>query len=95
MFENVNIDWNLQHEDGSTDFSDEETLEDAPRTLQRTPERRNNGTRPMSVYNTPSQADLEESPENNRTSDWSRYRLDQGYEPSLKTIAQITVGAKM
>ena len=47
MFENVNIDWNLQHEDGSTDFSDEETLEDAPRTLNRTPDKKNN--RPISV----------------------------------------------
>ena len=47
MFENVNIDWNLQHEDGSTDFSDEEMLEDAPRTLNRTPDKKNN--RPISV----------------------------------------------
>jgi Arf-GAP/SH3 domain/ANK repeat/PH domain-containing protein len=52
MFENVNIDWNLSHEDGSTDFSDEETLEDQqqPRTLTRTPDRKN---RPMSVYPSP------------------------------------------
>ncbi len=50
MFENVNIDWNLSHDDGSTDFSDEETLEDPPRTLTRTPDRKN---RPMSVYTTP------------------------------------------
>merc|ERR1719320_1894830 len=48
MFENVNIDWNLSHDDGSTDFSDEETLEDHPRTLTRTPEKK--GTRPMSIY---------------------------------------------
>ena len=51
MFENVNIDWNLSHDDGSTDFSDEETLEDQPRTLTRTPPDRKN--RPMSVYTTP------------------------------------------
>ena len=53
MFENVNIDWNLSHDDGSTDFSDEETLEDQqqqPRTLTRTPDRK---ARPMSVYTTP------------------------------------------
>ncbi len=28
MFENVNIDWHLSHEEGSTDFSDDETLDD-------------------------------------------------------------------
>ena len=28
MFENVNIDWRISHDDGSTDFSDDETLED-------------------------------------------------------------------
>merc|ERR1719187_2162723 len=50
MFENVNIDWNLSHDDGSTDFSDEETLEDHPRTLTRTPERKGTTTRPISVY---------------------------------------------
>jgi Arf-GAP with SH3 domain, ANK repeat and PH domain-containing protein len=53
MFENVNIDWNLSHDDGSTDFSDEETLEDQPRTLTRTPDRANRAARPMSVYTTP------------------------------------------
>ena len=81
MFENVNIDWSLQHEDGSTDFSDEETLEDGPRTLNRTPDRKN---RPISVY-TPGTAE-DDSPENNRspgtTSDWSRSNTsDSGDSP--------------
>lgn len=26
MFDNVNIDWNLSHDEGSTDFSDDETI---------------------------------------------------------------------
>lgn len=25
-FDNVNIDWNLSHDEGSTDFSDDETI---------------------------------------------------------------------
>lgn len=85
MFENVNIDWNLSHDDGSTDFSDEETLEDHPRTLNRTPDKK--GTRPMSIF-TPSAADSEEvSPgSHNRshgsTSDWSRSNTsDSGDSP--------------
>ena len=76
MFENVNIDWNLSHDDGSTDFSDEETLDDHPRTLTRTPDKK--GLRPMSIY-TPVMSNGEtndDSPENNRShgssSDWSR-----------------------
>ena len=28
MFECVNIDWRISHDDGSTDFSDDETLDD-------------------------------------------------------------------
>lgn len=87
MFENVNIDWNLSHDDGSTDFSDEETLEDHPRTLNRTPDK--NKSRPMSIF-TPSSmtgADSEElSPGHNRsagsTSDWSRSNTsDSGDSP--------------
>lgn len=31
MFDNVNIDWHLSHDEGSTDFSDDETLDDHPR----------------------------------------------------------------
>lgn len=26
LFENINIDWNLSHDEGSTDFSDDETV---------------------------------------------------------------------
>jgi Arf-GAP/SH3 domain/ANK repeat/PH domain-containing protein len=26
FFDNINIDWNLSHDDGSTDFSDDETI---------------------------------------------------------------------
>merc|ERR1719220_2374333 len=81
IFENVNIDWNLSHDDGSTDFSDEETLDDHPRTLTRTPDKK--VLRPMSIY-TPVmnggnnvENENETSPENNRSghgssSDWSR-----------------------
>lgn len=28
MFENINVDWNLSHDDGSTDFSDDDTMVD-------------------------------------------------------------------
>lgn len=28
IFENINIDWNLSHDDGSTDFSDDDTVID-------------------------------------------------------------------
>lgn len=88
MFENVNIDWNLSHDDGSTDFSDEETLEDHPRTLNRTPDKKTS-SRPMSIF-TPTQAttgDSEElSPSHNRSqgssSDWSRSAAsDSGDSP--------------
>jgi len=84
MFENVNIDWNLSHEDGSTDFSDEETLEDHPRTLTRTPEKKTQ--RPISIYSPSTTGENEESPENNRShgsnSDWSRSNTsDSGDSP--------------
>merc|ERR1719323_390128 len=85
MFENVNIDWNLSHDDGSTDFSDEETLEDQPRTLNRTPDKK--GSRPMSIF-TPSAADSEEvsrgshNRSHGSTSDWSRSNTsDSGDSP--------------
>ena len=84
MFENVNIDWNLSHDDGSTDFSDEETLDDHPRTLTRTPEKK--GLRPMSIYTPVMNGENDESPENNRShgssSDWSRSNTsDSGDSP--------------
>ena len=83
MFENVNIDWNLSHDDGSTDFSDEETLEDHPRTLTRTPDKKG---RPMSIFTPTMSGDTEESPPHNRsqgsTSDWSRSNTsDSGDSP--------------
>jgi len=28
LFENINIDWNLSHDEGSTDFSDDDTVID-------------------------------------------------------------------
>jgi len=84
MFENVNIDWNLSHDDGSTDFSDEETLDDHPRTLTRTPDKK--GLRPMSIYTPVMNGENDESPENNRShgssSDWSRSNTsDSGDSP--------------
>lgn len=84
MFENVNIDWNLAHDDGSTDFSDEETLDDHPRTLTRTPDKK--GLRPMSIYTPVMNGENDESPENNRShgssSDWSRSNTsDSGDSP--------------
>ncbi|ENN81196.1 hypothetical protein YQE_02386, partial [Dendroctonus ponderosae] len=50
-FDNINIDWNLSHDDGSTDFSDDETIiEDRNGSL--TPEKKNR-SRPPS-YSAPS-----------------------------------------
>jgi len=60
MFENVNIDWHISHDDGSTDFSDDETLDDPSSSRlngTRTPERSQNispnksrsGLRPLST----------------------------------------------
>ena len=43
MFENVNIDWHISQDDGSTDFSDDETLDDPSSTTTTTT--RLNGTR--------------------------------------------------
>ena len=64
MFDNVNIDWHLTHDEGSTDFSDDETLDDHPRlngsrtpdNLLHSPESKDfhlyrNNTRPLSVFN--------------------------------------------
>ena len=66
MFDNVNIDWHLSHEEGSTDFSDDETLEDHQARLNgaQTPDHSqllnspdkdgsSSRLRPMSVFNTP------------------------------------------
>ena len=60
MFENVNIDWHISQDDGSTDFSDDETLDDPSSSRlngTRTPERSQNispnksrsGLRPLST----------------------------------------------
>jgi Arf-GAP/SH3 domain/ANK repeat/PH domain-containing protein len=46
MFENVNIDWHISQDDGSTDFSDDETLDDPSST---TTSSRLNGTRTPGV----------------------------------------------
>jgi len=48
MFENVNIDWHISQDDGSTDFSDDENLDDplSTNTLRlsgsKTPENKQN-----------------------------------------------------
>ncbi|KAJ8984518.1 hypothetical protein NQ317_010989 [Molorchus minor] len=45
FFDNINIDWNLSHDDGSTDFSDDETIiED--RNGSSTPEKKNRSRPP-------------------------------------------------
>ena len=61
MFDNVNIDWHLSHDEGSTDFSDDEMLDDHPRLNgSRTPDHLSpekdqhhtpgGGRRPLSVF---------------------------------------------
>ena len=78
MFEHVNYDWHLNHDDGSTDFSDDETLDDHPRSNGlRTPDKvsPNEKFRPphLSVFHSPNNNN---SPGKDyftaNTSDWSR-----------------------
>merc|ERR1719411_914892 len=78
MFEHVNYDWHLNHDDGSTDFSDDETLDDHPRSNGlRTPDKvsPNDKFRPphLSVFHSPNNNN---SPGKDyftaNTSDWSR-----------------------
>merc|ERR1711963_815509 len=78
MFEPVNYDWHLNHDDGSTDFSDDETLDDHPRSNGlRTPDKvsPNDKFRPphLSVFHSPNNNN---SPGKDyftaNTSDWSR-----------------------
>ena len=91
MFEHVNHDWHMSHDDGSTDFSDDETLDDHPPRSngQRTPEK--NGLSPtdqkmrpnLSVFHSPNNSNNNNSPNKEyftaNTSDWSRSTpSDQG-----------------
>ncbi|CAH0767009.1 unnamed protein product [Diatraea saccharalis] len=48
MFENINIDWNLSHDDGSTDFSDDDTVIDERQNGSVTPEKKCPRSRPPS-----------------------------------------------
>ncbi|XP_077296216.1 arfGAP domain of ASAP isoform X2 [Arctopsyche grandis] len=45
MFENINVDWNLSHDDGSTDFSDDDTVIDE-RNGSITPEKKSRSRPP-------------------------------------------------
>ncbi|XP_014362975.2 arfGAP with SH3 domain, ANK repeat and PH domain-containing protein isoform X1 [Papilio machaon] len=48
IFENINIDWNLSHDDGSTDFSDDDTVIDERHNGSITPEKKCPRSRPPS-----------------------------------------------
>jgi Arf-GAP/SH3 domain/ANK repeat/PH domain-containing protein len=82
MFDNVNIDWRISHDDGSTDFSDDETLDDQPSRSNglRTPEKMsspNDKIRPLSVFHSPNNNNTSSNSGKNidwvaNTSDWSR-----------------------
>ena len=80
MFVHVNYDWHMSHDDGSTDFSDDETLEDHPRNGLRTPEKLSpaDKLRPnLSVFPSPNNNNSPDKFAN--TSDWSRSTpSDQG-----------------
>ncbi|XP_075237348.1 arfGAP domain of ASAP isoform X2 [Lycorma delicatula] len=53
LFENINIDWNLSHDEGSTDFSDDETIiDETVRNGCVTPERKQ-ASRPPSYAESP------------------------------------------
>lgn len=51
-FDNVNVEWNLVHDDGSTDFSDDETTLDDKNGCV-TPERKQASSRPPSYMDSP------------------------------------------
>ncbi|XP_026319589.1 arfGAP with SH3 domain, ANK repeat and PH domain-containing protein isoform X2 [Hyposmocoma kahamanoa] len=53
MFENINIDWNLSHDDGSTDFSDDDTVIDERQNGSVTPEKKCPRSRPPSYAGGP------------------------------------------
>ncbi|CAG4965502.1 unnamed protein product [Colias eurytheme] len=48
IFENINIDWNLSHDEGSTDFSDDDTVIDERQNGSVTPEKKCPRSRPPS-----------------------------------------------
>ncbi|XP_045769119.1 arfGAP with SH3 domain, ANK repeat and PH domain-containing protein isoform X5 [Maniola jurtina] len=48
IYENINIDWNLAHDDGSTDFSDDDTVIDERQNGSVTPEKKCPRSRPPS-----------------------------------------------
>ncbi|XP_047527971.1 arfGAP with SH3 domain, ANK repeat and PH domain-containing protein isoform X6 [Vanessa tameamea] len=48
IYENINIDWNLSHDDGSTDFSDDDTVIDERQNGSVTPEKKCPRSRPPS-----------------------------------------------
>ncbi|XP_041975917.1 arfGAP with SH3 domain, ANK repeat and PH domain-containing protein isoform X1 [Aricia agestis] len=48
IFENINIDWNLSHDDGSTDFSDDDTVIEERQNGSVTPEKKYSRSRPPS-----------------------------------------------
>ncbi|XP_026758920.2 arfGAP with SH3 domain, ANK repeat and PH domain-containing protein isoform X2 [Galleria mellonella] len=48
IFENINVDWNLSHDDGSTDFSDDDTVIDERQNGSVTPEKKCPRSRPPS-----------------------------------------------
>ena len=88
MFVHVNYDWHMSHDDGSTDFSDDETLDDHPRVPNglRTPEKVSPSDK---LRSQPGNLSVFHSPNNNNspdrkdyfanTSDWSRSTpSDQG-----------------
>ncbi|XP_048489064.1 arfGAP with SH3 domain, ANK repeat and PH domain-containing protein isoform X3 [Plutella xylostella] len=50
VFENINIDWNLSHDDGSTDFSDDDTVIDERQNGSVTPEKKCPRSRPPSYF---------------------------------------------
>ena len=87
MFEHVIYDWHMSHDDGSTDFSDDETLDDHPRTNgHRTPDKSpSDKLRPnLSVFHSPNNNNSPTSGKDYftaNTSDWSRSTpSDQGAE---------------
>merc|ERR1711862_657389 len=103
MFVHVNYDWHMSHDDGSTDFSDDETLDDHPRANGlRTPEKvspsdklrtLNSGqTGNLSVFHSPNNNN---SPDRKdyfaNTSDWCRStRILPDHAPTPTSSAQKT-----
>ncbi|XP_076160876.1 arfGAP domain of ASAP isoform X8 [Ptiloglossa arizonensis] len=87
LFDNVNIDWNLSHDEGSTDFSDDETIiEDRNGCL--TPEKKSRSRPPSYVGGSGGGTGPGDSPVTLRSRSSTCDSLQSGSSPSSSTNRQ-------